>query len=220
MEYVRRDLRITDGLLKKHGFTRDCEGCNYKIEGRDGHRGHSGICRQRIYDAMLQDEIGMEKLEAVRKRLENKEAKEIVLPGTPRFGDENVDEPKHEPEDKRHNKEVPYTDIPDLTMSDDEVQENPGDPLHKQKQAFEGDEEDDEMSDDGEDEESKTGDEPASKRQRIRVVNTRKNNIPDEQPKIEEIKQVMASLRAIQRDINVKEIIDKLEQDSKKRMPV
>ena len=79
MEYVRRDLRITDGLLKKHGFTRDCEGCNYKIEGRDGHRGHSGICRQRIYDAMLQDEIGMEKLEAVRKRLENKEAKEIVL---------------------------------------------------------------------------------------------------------------------------------------------
>ena len=31
---------------------------------------------------------------------------------------------------------------------------------------------------------------------------------------------MLASLRAIQKDIDVKEIIDKLEQDSKKRIPV
>ena len=101
--------------------------------------------------------------------------------------------------------------------------------MHKQKQPFEGDEEDEEMSDDGEDEEFKTGDEPATKRPRIRVVNTKKTvemglaegrGITNEQPKIEEIKQLLASLRAIQKDIDVKEMIDKLEQDSKKRIPV
>ena len=44
--------------------------------------------------------------------------------------------------------------------------------------------------------------------------------ITNEQTKIEEIKQLLASLRAVQKDIDVKEIIDKLEQDSKKRIPV
>ena len=123
---------------------------------------------------MLQDETGKGTLEAVRNILENRykhvvrvdtddadairinNDKQMSPPGGQIFGDENDDETKHEPEGKRHNKDNAYTDIADLVMSDDEIQENPDDPLHKQKHAFDGDEEDGDMSDDGEDEESKT----------------------------------------------------------------
>ena len=65
------ELRITDQVLERHGFTDDCIGCDVKRSGMPAefHRNHTAACRQRIYHEMAKGERGIEALEAVRKIL-------------------------------------------------------------------------------------------------------------------------------------------------------
>ena len=71
-----RDLRITDAILEKYGgpekYTPGCPGCEHKKHGRDGHRGHTQACRQRLYEAMADDEDGKAKLEEMSNKLKSK----------------------------------------------------------------------------------------------------------------------------------------------------
>ena len=67
--FAHRELRITDKVLDKYGFTPNCPGCAAKLGGPTTNRGHTAECRQRIYDAMDKEEDGRIKLEAVKKRM-------------------------------------------------------------------------------------------------------------------------------------------------------
>ena len=64
-----RELRITDRLLEKYGYTPGCAGCIHKQLGLEGHRGHSTACRQRIYESMRDDNEELDKLNEAEKRL-------------------------------------------------------------------------------------------------------------------------------------------------------
>ena len=64
-----RELRITDRLLDKFGYTPGCPGCIHKQLGLEGHRGHSTACRQRVYDEMRKDEDELDRLAEVERRL-------------------------------------------------------------------------------------------------------------------------------------------------------
>ena len=65
-----RELRITNKLLNKYGYTPDCDGCEFKQARSDSQRQHSTVCRQRIYAAMMQEEAGAAIIEGVKRRLE------------------------------------------------------------------------------------------------------------------------------------------------------
>ena len=47
-----RRVRITDELLRQHGYTDDCPGCRHKRVGLQGSRGHNETCRTRMAEAM------------------------------------------------------------------------------------------------------------------------------------------------------------------------
>ena len=64
-------MRITDNVVSKYGCTNGCEGCEFKLAG---HRAHSGICRQRIYDAMMQNDRDKQFVENARRRMADKYA--------------------------------------------------------------------------------------------------------------------------------------------------
>ena len=65
-----RELRITEKLLEKFGgYTAGCPGCEWKISGRPGHRGHSAACRTRVYTAMEATEDGRAMLRESAQRM-------------------------------------------------------------------------------------------------------------------------------------------------------
>ena len=64
-----RELRLTTRLLTKYGYTDGCPGCENKERGAPYSRGHSTLCRQRIYDRMKNDEDELERLIKVDSRL-------------------------------------------------------------------------------------------------------------------------------------------------------
>ncbi len=67
-----RDFRITSDILRKHGYTKDCEQCGYIQRyghARPGGR-HGTECRERIRKELVQSEEGMEKLQDLEKILE------------------------------------------------------------------------------------------------------------------------------------------------------
>ena len=76
--FAHRELRITDKVLDKYGFTPNCPGCAAKLGGPTTNRGHTAECRQRIYDAMDKKEDGRMKLEAVKKRMAKAETDKRV----------------------------------------------------------------------------------------------------------------------------------------------
>ena len=51
-------MRINNAILEKYGYTENCEGCRFKQAGMNETRGHSEVCRERILEAMDQDEEG------------------------------------------------------------------------------------------------------------------------------------------------------------------
>ena len=71
-----RELRITDAILERYGgpnkFTPSCPGCDHKRMELPGHRGHTAVCRRRVYEAMEADEEGKTLLEEARRRMERK----------------------------------------------------------------------------------------------------------------------------------------------------
>ena len=158
-----RELRITNKLLNKYGYTPDCDGCEFKQARSDSQRQHSTMCRQRIYAAMMQEEAGAAIIEGVKRRLERKnvgeteETQEVVTTNlqaepaesgtmTPRFGPGNeagIPPPEGQ-----------YTDITDLEdKNEEEVHGNDPDPLQEFKNAFTGSESD-EQSDTAEEQQS------------------------------------------------------------------
>ena len=247
-----RELRITHILLNKYGYTPECDGCDFKLAGSDSHRQHSTVCRQRIYAELMQDEVGAASIERVRQRFERKNVGEDE-----KTQEETANAPQAEPAEaghvtprfgtatdvEGHPPEGQYTDITDLVdKADEEVIGNVADPLQEFKNAFTGSESDGET--DSEEGEQSGGDagEPAQKRQRIRVVNT-KHNMPlavkaegvtgimdypsDEAnpPKHNfetaggrQYLQLLEKLRKNQKGTTVKDIIEKLEQNDKKKM--
>ena len=71
-----REVRITDQILETYGgpdkYTQGCKECERKRQGMAGRRTHSMQCRQRIYDAMLQDEKGQWMVREKEKRMQRK----------------------------------------------------------------------------------------------------------------------------------------------------
>ena len=65
---VRR-MRINNALLAKYGYTEGCEGCRFKSAGLNETRGHSEVCRRRIWEAMDLDEEGRRHKEAQEERM-------------------------------------------------------------------------------------------------------------------------------------------------------
>ena len=66
--------RITDGLLKKHGYTEGCDGCRFKKTDLGDHRGHSDKCRKMLEEEMGKDEDGKRKRSRDKMRIEYKMA--------------------------------------------------------------------------------------------------------------------------------------------------
>ena len=56
-----RRMGITEALLKKYGYTEDCEGCKAKAAGIKEARKHTEECRRRIDEAMEEDGEGKER---------------------------------------------------------------------------------------------------------------------------------------------------------------
>ena len=50
-----RELRLDARLLNKYGFANECSGCVSHQLGLGTRRAHSGACRQRVYNLMLDD---------------------------------------------------------------------------------------------------------------------------------------------------------------------
>ncbi len=73
-----REMRITNNIIEKFGgearYTVGCPGCQHKMMGLPGHRGHSGECRQRLYDAMQQSDEGRAILAGNRDRMQRRAA--------------------------------------------------------------------------------------------------------------------------------------------------
>ena len=69
-------MRITDNVLSKDGYSTGCEGCEFELAGGDSHRANSGICRQRIYDAMMQNDRDKQFVENARRMMADKYAKD------------------------------------------------------------------------------------------------------------------------------------------------
>ncbi len=64
-----RELRIDNRLLEKFGYTPECHGCIHKQLGLEGHRGHTAVCRSRIYEAMQGDADELDRLTRNENRL-------------------------------------------------------------------------------------------------------------------------------------------------------
>ena len=68
-----REMRITDNILEQFGgedrYTLGCPGCQHKMLGLPGHRGHTSECRKRLYDAMQESEKGRAILDGNRERM-------------------------------------------------------------------------------------------------------------------------------------------------------
>ena len=66
-----RDLRISDRVLAKYGFTQSCDGCEWKQHKSPGssRKPHSTECRRRIQEAMEKDEIDKFTVEQSKQRM-------------------------------------------------------------------------------------------------------------------------------------------------------
>ena len=101
-----RELRIDGRLLEKFGFTDGCDGCLHKQLGLDSRRGHTDICRQRIYEAMRGDEAELDRLAANEKRL----GREVHKHEKIRRSDETDAEAKTEPAAQAEENPAPEAD--------------------------------------------------------------------------------------------------------------
>ena len=61
--YIRREAELT-----KYGFSDDCEGCRVAQVGAEA-KPHSEGCRERIRQAMMNDDVGQQRLHAAEHRV-------------------------------------------------------------------------------------------------------------------------------------------------------
>lgn len=64
-----REMWLTDGLFAKYGRTKGCLGCARKRVSVYDHRQHSGACRRRIYERMMNDPAELDKIARNEERL-------------------------------------------------------------------------------------------------------------------------------------------------------
>ena len=60
--YIRREVE-----LAKYGFSDDCEGCRVAQVGAEA-KPHREGCRERVRQAMMNDDVGQQRLRAVEQR--------------------------------------------------------------------------------------------------------------------------------------------------------
>ena len=65
-------MRITSEVLKKYGYTDDCEGCRLKRANLSESRNHTEACRARIQQAMQDDPVEKRRFEDQQKRFDNR----------------------------------------------------------------------------------------------------------------------------------------------------
>ena len=95
-----RRMRITEAILKQHGYTDGCEGCRFRRAGLSETRGHTEACRTRIEAAMAGEEVGRRVLDEQRQRIARRIAEQIerkdrapapdLAPQEPRVGPERA----------------------------------------------------------------------------------------------------------------------------------
>ena len=76
-EPLVRRTPITQKEIDKYGMTPGCEGCEAKSRGEVTRRGHSERCRNRIEEAMKNDDSDKKKLDKAAERMTHKIAKDI-----------------------------------------------------------------------------------------------------------------------------------------------
>ena len=69
----KRNFKIFKTDLIKHGYTRNCPGCNAAMAGRTPQPAHSSVCRDRYQQILLQDEAGKRRVQSAQERLTNNE---------------------------------------------------------------------------------------------------------------------------------------------------
>ena len=84
-----RRLRITDNLLRQHGYTKGCRRCDLHRQGlhaRAKHLRHDEVCRSRIYLAVkeLKGSQGEEEDKKLEIRLPKKHEPKTIEPETPK----------------------------------------------------------------------------------------------------------------------------------------
>jgi len=76
-EPIPRNVYITAWMLKKFGFTENCEGCNHKKVAKrkrvicPSHKAHNAECRSRIEEMLSKDRRGKKLLQAATARLQS-----------------------------------------------------------------------------------------------------------------------------------------------------
>ena len=119
---LARRTRITPNDLREHGYTVGCPGFEFIELGVGQRRGHTEDCRARIEEAMAQSELGRDKLQKTRDRLDLRTAQigadMVIDPNAP----ELVEAPKesrevavHPADDGRH-AETPPEELVDAEV--------------------------------------------------------------------------------------------------------
>ncbi len=70
-------MKITQTILRKHGFTEGCDGCGRKRSGFRQARARNPECRTRIREAMMEDEVDKEKWEKKDERINWRTAEDM-----------------------------------------------------------------------------------------------------------------------------------------------
>ena len=102
-------------------------------------------------------------------------------------------------------------DIMDLENDEADIQEDRHDPLREFKEAFDGNDGSDSSDDDNCKPEAGSTDEPSSKMPRTRMLN--------DKYKDSKLKQRLAKFNEVKRNVDVKEIVEKLEQGPNTKVP-
>ena len=82
-EKVPRELRIDGRLLDKFGCSDNCVGCLHRQLKLEGHRPHSSTCRQRIYNAMINDADELDRMQWNEQRMGRDVARSKEIPRAP-----------------------------------------------------------------------------------------------------------------------------------------
>ena len=70
-------MRITSEVLKKYGYTDDCEGCRHKRANLGESINHTEACRARIQQALQDDPVEKRRFEDQQRRFDNRMAVKV-----------------------------------------------------------------------------------------------------------------------------------------------
>ena len=67
---IPRRTRITPKDISEHGYTVGCQGCEAIQLGHAQRRNHSEVCRKRLEEAMEKSEVGKDRLQRTKERMD------------------------------------------------------------------------------------------------------------------------------------------------------